>query len=467
MNGQINYPEDFVIWLWENKYLSSNLLTTVDNQEYRLIYRGNRNSDVGPDFLNVSFEHQNKIITGSVEIHVHPSDWYHHGHATDAIYNQVILHVVLENPTSASSSQREDGLSVPIIILTDHLSHSLDSLYQRYCVQKQRAGVQQTTCGWQQADQTTILALLDRAGAARLTLKGLAMRELRIYDSWDQLLYAGIMEALGYSKNQVPFRKLAAHLPIEFIFREIRTAPPETVLLKVQGLLFGAAGLLPGQSRQSEADFNLETEKFCAELEAIWQEFRHRIGLQPLHPNEWKFFRLRPQNFPTRRLAGMCHLLANFYADGLFKNFLRVFTGLKNIDQINAELEKMLICEAEGFWKKYYQFDKQRPTNWRPQLMNLIGSDRARDMIVNIILPLFLLCAHECGDGQLEATVKECYRRFPPLADNVITREMQKKIFPHGQRPKRVVNSAQKQQGLIHLYKNYCQNQKCEACLQF
>jgi len=200
-------------------------------------------------------------------------------------------------------------------------------------------------------------------------------------------------------------------------------------------------------------------------LEIIWEDFKHRIGLKAMHPNEWQFFRLRPQNFPTRRLAGMAALLQHFYLEGFFSNFMRIFNGLgDDLDAINAELANMLVTPTYSFWLEHYRFDN---TPVHGPKSNLIGLDRAQDIVINVIFPLFLLCANEQGDGRLETLVKACYRRFSGLSDNFITRDMIKKLFPNQKNRVKWINTAQKQQGLIYIYKNYCTKKKCRDCLEF
>ena len=51
---------------------------------------------------------------------------------------------------------------------------------------------------------------------------------------------------------------------------------------------------------------------------------------------------------------------------------------------------------------------------------------------------------------------------YPRLENNWITRHMEQQIF--GQCYRRLVNSAQRQQGLIHLYRTFCIERKCAQC---
>ncbi len=80
-----------------------------------------------------------------------------------------------------------------------------------------------------------------------------------------------------------------------------------------------------------------------------------------------------------------------------------------------------------------------------------IGTDRARDMAVNVVLPYFHAMGLWSGDGKLVESCLTLYRSYPPLQENELTREMLYQLLPEEWR--RVINSARRQQGLIHLYR--------------
>ena len=148
---------------------------------------------------------------------------------------------------------------------------------------------------------------------------------------------------------------------------------------------------------------------------------------------------------------------ARFYNDFPAMAFSSTFSRLlinfqKKVTAIRQEFENKLIVDADGFWQEHYRFESTR--NPLPaQKTRLIGRERARAIILNIILPAFLVCALEQNDGRLETTVKEVFYQFPAAPQNRVTREMTNRLFPDQIKPGRFINSAQKQQGLIHLFK--------------
>ena len=73
-----------------------------------------------------------------------------------------------------------------------------------------------------------------------------------------------------------------------------------------------------------------------------------------------------------------------------------------------------------------------------------VGTGRARDLAVNTVLPLL----HSL-EGDSESAYRDLYRQFPKLEDNEVLREMAGQLLSEECRG--AVNSARRQQGLLHL----------------
>ena len=90
-----------------------------------------------------------------------------------------------------------------------------------------------------------------------------------------------------------------------------------------------------------------------------------------------------------------------------------------------------------------------------------VGAARARDMAVNVVLPFFHALASRApaasGDAAATALAAaagdtlKLYRDFGKLQDNELTREMADRLLEPTW--KKAVNSARRQQGLIHLHR--------------
>ncbi len=446
---------------WKSPKLTklSQPLKTTAGRTVEVLYSGTENLDSGPDFKDAIIKLDGRLLKGDIEVHLDASGWYAHQHHTDPAYNNVILHVISKESKDEEYIAREDGVKVhQVYVNIGSDSSELRTTSNIGSEAERRSFSIVQNCPLSRTDETKILATIHVAGERRLQEKVEQLQEDLIHASWDQLIYNKIFEALGYSKNQIQFRKLSEVVPYKMVCSEMQWVSEEMALKKCAALLFGAAGLLPAQhTKSSEIKLDAESLDYVAPLQYLWDQMSHRLEIKPMKHHEWQFFRLRPQNFPTRRLAGMVQLLLKFYKQGFLDGFQKIFSGnMQDYKRLASELESNLLVKAEGFWTQHYRLDdsldKRDPT--------LIGKDRARDIIVNTVIPVMYLYNCETKDGFLKNSVRELFGRFPKLAENSITRGMREQL----NNPKQVKSSFQ-QQGLIYLHKLYCKPLRCSECL--
>lgn len=79
-------------------YLSdpSKVFFSKDNEPIQILSPGKLNSNEGPDFIEIALLIRGKIIIGDAEFHKTSLDWENHNHSSDSNYDNVILHIVLE-----------------------------------------------------------------------------------------------------------------------------------------------------------------------------------------------------------------------------------------------------------------------------------------------------------------------------------------------------------------------------------
>jgi len=271
--------------------------------------------------------------------------------------------------------------------------------------------------------------ILDRYGLERFYVKSAFFETELILEEPSQVLYSGIMGALGYAKNKKPFQELARRLPLRVLESIVLEYPHANREHMLQALLLGGAGLLPSQSGRT-----IETMAEVAELEAIWQS----LGItETMTRADWHFFRMHPRNFPTRRLLGAAEILDRHRGNGLL-------TG------ITESIHKA----QSGGGTASIERDFAVP--------DLIGPGRAREIAVNVVLPFFVAWSEMGKQSELGERTSELYRTYPRLGENQITRYLSDLFWGKGDT--KTVNSAQRQQGLIHLYKTYCHDGRCQTC---
>ena len=119
-----------------------------------------------------------------------------------------------------------------------------------------------------------------------------------------------------------------------------------TVDLAMQALLLGHAGLLPSQRHRSVKD------REAVKLQKIWQS----TGItETMKETDWCFFRVRPDNFPARRLVALSCLISRYHKSGLLRGVLRLVRKAP----AGAEhrwLESGLALAGQGYWENHFDF---------------------------------------------------------------------------------------------------------------
>lgn len=470
--GEIN--ERLIRVLWQEQRFRRDLLETTDGRRVEVISPGWWNRQSGPDFRQAVIQlGQGQVLRGDVEIHLHSSDWNAHGHFRDPRYNGVVLHVILTRDREAIRNQR--GNVVPELELNRFLEEEVGSLqkaihWEDYppcdpcppgLCQPLLVAQGRKTTGW----------LLDLAGDDFLQRKADRWAEVARRASYDELLYRGMMEALGYRGNQLPFLKLAERLPVRKLKRAIEGIPPQRAALRLQAIAFRVANLWRDE-RVDDSSLDVATRDYLRQLEEARTGQAGEFASLGVADLPWSFSGNRPANSPLRRLAGMSDFLALHLKDGLFRPFLKELQALRakrspqepNYPGILRSWIKTLSSPClTDYWSCRYSFRGKR----LPRPIRLIGPERAAIIIVNVILPLSLLYARRRRESSLEELIYGLYCSLPRLSDNTILRFMRARILGKELegRPT-LLSNARRQQGLFQLYRDYCSPQggDCQGC---
>lgn len=479
-------PETVLSRIWEEQRFRPECLHTLDGRDVQIIRRGQRNTDNGPDFRQALIRIGEQVEAGDVELHLEMTDWHGHGHDHDPAYNQTILHVVLRPLTRPASSRpilTASGKSVPAIIVQDCLSDSLEQLTQRFqqADARTRAKIQRCQTTLQAIPLEARLTQVQHLGTVRLEERASRFAAWLEHGSFEHVLYEALCEGFGYASNKRPFRELARRLPLGYILSHLPSTgsgqvpgvPGRTIsdLHWIQAMLFGAAGLLPSEKESSGAHTPVcaspdpETEHYIAELQALWNMLAPCLDVKPLPREAWHFFRLRPPNFPTRRIAALSYLIQSYTVQPLLAGYLNLFTLFAqhpaSITQKFRLLEHTLEIPAAGYWKGRYVFGNLvfPDHDWL-----FLGRSRIRDILISAVLPVMLLYARRRGQPELEAEVFSLYEHFPAPSPNRVVKIITAQLFDRQNLPGSQRMTASLYQGMLHLYKHYCYLPACRSC---
>ncbi len=410
--------------IWNSLRFRRDGLADAAGELLELVYRGRWQHGAGPDFRGALIARgDGLLLRGDVEVHLRTADWYAHHHDRDPAFAGVILHVVLQHDP-AIVTRRHDGSPVPVLTLGNYLrgqgAPTTDGSAEVWPPEPCRT----TPAGGVQLGR-----LLDRLGDERLRERAAACEGDLAALPADEVLYRGLMDAMGFSQNREPFRALAQQLPLADLAALARRLPPAARPEALAARLLGAAGLAgppPG-------------------------------GQPPplLTRERWRLAGIRPANLPGRRLRGMAALLARHWEGGLAQSLCLDWPPGPPRTVCVALRRRLLVTTPPD----------------TPGPRHLVGPGRAADAVVNVLLPFALAYADLHARPALAEAAWAAYRAHPRLAENEITRAMAALLAGERPQPTRppgreqpLAQTARRQQGLLHLFRRYCDYRRCGEC---
>ena len=444
--------EAFIQKLWHEQRFFNTNMESIDRRAVRVLKPGVWNHNEGPDFMHAEIEIDGKLHVGDVEIHVQSSEWYAHQHHLNSRYNRVILHAVYFDNEINLRARLQNNKRVPTLELLKWVAVDTGDLYDDTQDAATTDGLCRVT--GKQLNIEVLKGVFESLGRERFLEKTESMRLLRTRLDFEQLLYEGIMEALGYERNSKALRELAQHVPFADLDQKSE--------LEIQAILFGVAGLLPSQ-REKPFPSEVTEDPNITALEALWRGSEYAELPPRMTEARWRFTG-RPFNAPTRRIAAISQLIHRSEGS-LMMYFLPTCEKAATADtrkllrSIEKELTDLLMVEPVGYWKKHANFG-----TGGTQTAGLIGKARAIDIIVNKILPVAYVWAIEADSQKLQEGILRLYSVGSKSTGNQIIRKIDKQIFTETQQMRLLKPTAKIEQGIIRLHKNYCADWLCDLC---
>ena len=497
----VEIHEDVLRHLWSKQYLDAERLTTLDGRKLKVIAPGVLNRGGGPDFRDGMIVLDGQTYRGDIEFHRTADDWNVHLHNTDPKYNSVILHVVLHSSPGARATMSACGRLIPVLAIDEFLSSPIEKVVEHAMRDEHLSRSAPLRCFDRNDEIGTgvleqwiqklyrdrlkekavymfgrLVEIIDEQHRAvsepsenYSTLRkeenpdGIPVPEthineenLRWLDAWEQLLYEGIMDGLGYSKNRIPFATLANRVSVQRLKYSSRWS--ELADLELEAILFRVSGLLPDihSLRDQQSKIRLH------QLQTAWKnlnagpEMIQLRSVELMHAAEWTFSPTRPANFPTARIAAASFLLGRIVYRQLLTHIVTIMNGAHSSPEEKLEhLLSLLAIDEDPFWSFHYSF-----TESSPRRHSLLGDARKYDIMVNTLLPLCSLYAFIVKTENLNEHILNIAAAIPLLENNFITRKMEKQLL----KGKLLLRSALEQQGVIQLYKRYCSPERCGEC---
>lgn len=436
--GRPRLPEALVQDIWERQNFNRADLQTVTGESVTVLNPGTRNTDGGPDFSSALLRIGDVDWIGDVEVHVASGHWNDHRHIENRLYNSVILHVALHADVWTGNLQREDGSVLPEVILFPRLLEPIRRLIHDF----HKRSDEPILCAgqWNHVPESLILNWLGDLASARMRDRAQRVRlDSELGFDADQYLYERIFAALGYAKNSAAMRDLARRLPLRFILNEINDDD-------IEACFFGVAGLIPHPQDLLDAD--RETADHAMALRQRFERLRFTHNLEEWPRERWKYFRLRPSNFPPLRIAQGLTLLQR---GGLLRQqpVSRLRAAALSVHPLR-NLRRAFYTELPDFWTRHVRLERATSmTNTE------IGRQRIDVILINAVLPTLSRMAIVQDDVRLRNAIHQVLCSMPPETDEVVRRF--KKLGTNPQ-------TAAQAQGMHELYSRYCVHARCLSC---
>lgn len=412
--------EDFLHYVWLYKMFSKVDFKTTGNEHLSIIKSGLHNKNAGPDFLNAQLKIDGQTWIGNVEIHLKASDWYLHNHEKDLNYDAVILHVVWENDVAI---YMKNNKPIPTLVLKNFIDETVLNKYKNLFL----APTTWLPCknAISTVDKFIFNNWKERLFFDRLERKSEEINTLlqQENNNFEAVLFQLLIKNFGLKVNGNSFFRLAQSVDYSVIKKlSFHTN-------QLAALLFGQAGFL---EEETEDDYQKELRK-------EYDYLKHKFKLNHIPKNEFSFFRMRPNNFPTIRIAQLV---------ALFHKHQNLFSKLIAIDNLE-EFYELFTVVVNPFWQTHYNFDsisKKSPKKITTSFVDLL--------IINTIIPLQFLYQKSRGEVHEEFFLV-LLKKMKPEKNSIIS-----KFSEIGVSSKNAFDT----QALLELKNNYCAPKRCLEC---
>lgn len=412
--------EKLMQYVWKHRLWRSEDMVTNTGKKVRVVDPGLLNTDAGPDFFNAKIEIDGHMWVGNVEMHYRATDWKRHHHDSDKAYDSVILHVVAKDDAPV---RRTNGELIPQLVL--EVSSQFNADYASLV-----GATIEVPCATKikQVPHLTIVEWVE--GLAFERLHGKVERIHQLLDSfngsWEDVCYVTLARNFGFGINNDAFERLARRTPLRLLGKHSDS------VLQIEALLFGQAGMLDAQKPGMDSYYN----QLCTEYAFLSNKFQ----LTPMEKESWKLFRIRPQNFPYRRIA----MLAQFIEGG--------FRMMNRILETEGEKEMRALFEVElsGYWTKHYTFGK--PNDRATATLSRSSIDI---ILINTVAPLLYAYGELTGNYEMTDKAIKLLEDLRAESNSIVSHFVAYGID---------CPDALTSQALVQLKREYCDARKCIYC---
>ncbi len=412
--------ERLLHYIWKYQRFPAGDLFTTTGDKITIFSTGIHNENAGPDFQEARIKIRDITWVGCVEIHINASDWFRHDHQRDPKYDNTILHVVWKHDKDVPDNK---GKFIPTLELKKLIDPQLLLSYNSMMDQKT-----DLACQAQIRSVNTIYKadMLSKTLVERMQSKANeVLHRLKSNNGdWDNTAFQYLAKSFGGNLNQDLFLQLAASISLNTVQKHSANA------LQIESLVFGLAGFLKDP-----------IDEYSSKLKFEFEHLERKLKMEPrLQRSAWNFHRLRPSSFPSVRLAQLSSFI---------HEFPRPYSAIIDCEDWKKILN-ISTLRLTGYWKEHFDFGKK----WTGKSMGA-GPQFFQTILINGLVPV-LMASSKFFNSQEHMDKAISWVEGLEAEDNKYTRLMTSMSFQ--------IENAADSQGVLQLYKDYCQRKRCANC---
>lgn len=231
----------------------------------------------------------------------------------------------------------------------------------------------------------------------------------------------------GFGLNGDAFEAWANRLPFRAVDKH------RDSLFQVEAFFLGQAGLLE--------EVSAEADDYYLILQKEFRYLQHKFELPaPMSVEQWRFLRLRPDNFPHVRLAQLACL---------YHKEQSLFSRVMEAETLEA-VKKILAAKTSAYWEEHFNFRKVSPRREKR-----VGDGALNLIAINTVIPfLYAYGLHKADDVLCDRATR--FLESLKAENNHVTRLWDGVGLP--------VSTAADSQALLQLQKEYCDKKDCLRC---
>lgn len=412
--------EKVLHFIWKYQLFSSKQLETSQKEIVEIINTGLPNNIAGPDFFNATIRINKQLWVGNIEIHLKSSDWYLHNHHLDDNYKSVILHIVWEDDREVYNAGQQ---LIPTIELSKYVDVHFLTRFNEYNSHQPKWILCENEL--KNISKFTLHNYLEVLFLERLERKNVEINNyLEVAkNDWEAVLFILLGKNFGAKINGEAFLQLANSVDYQIIRKERNN------LFTLEALFFGQAGFLNDDIEDA----------YYRKLQKEYQYLRIKHKLKPLSSSIFNFFRLRPLNFPTVRIAQLSGLI--YQHKSLFSFLLESKT--------KEEFYDLFKIMTSSYWDTHYTFHKESKF-----VKKTISKGFVDNLLINTIIPIkFAYFKKQKID--FNDNLIDLMKSLKPESNSII-----KRFSEFGIPSENAIDT----QSLIQLKNEYCNYKRCLDC---